>query len=412
MTTSGQRSGCAAAFGKTCRIRVFTAAGKETSEGMEQVSIIVPVFHGRKYIDSMIAQMEVCATACRGRCTLELLFVNDDPDEAIGSLTSEKIKIRVMETNVNRGIHGARVYGLEQCTGDYVLFLDQDDRIVPSYFLSQVSHLGKADAVVCKLLHEGRQYYDTRMPFEKVISREHIVGTGNSIISPGQVLIRKSKIPEIWRSVKLKNNGADDWLLWLCMLGTDAVFALNTEILFEHVVEGGNESLNTFHMMASEEEVYGIASVRKIFPKEELDKLRRAVEMAKESHIRMLSKFQKMFFIYDQWFGLQERGKYIHEFLRKSGISSVAIYGDSYIGKRLYHSLRGNGIEVKYFIDQNAEYLEEEIPVYLPNNLLPQVDRIIICLAEQVDEIRGSLTALSGMRVCSISELINDIRDA
>ena len=90
-----------------------------------KISIIVPVFHGRKYIDSMIAQMEVCATACRGRCTLELLFVNDDPDEAIGSLTSEKIKIRVMETNVNRGIHGARVYGLEQCTGDYVLFLDQ-----------------------------------------------------------------------------------------------------------------------------------------------------------------------------------------------------------------------------------------------------------------------------------------------
>ena len=28
---------------------------------MERISVIVPVFHGRKYIDSMIAQIEKCA---------------------------------------------------------------------------------------------------------------------------------------------------------------------------------------------------------------------------------------------------------------------------------------------------------------------------------------------------------------
>lgn len=378
---------------------------------MEQVSIIVPVFHGKKYIDGMIMQVEKCAAVCCGRCTLELLFVNDSPDEPVGRLSSEKIEIKVIETDVNRGIHGARVHGLEQCAGDYVLFLDQDDRIQPSYFSSQLFHLGKEDAVVCKLLHEGRQYYDTRMPFEKVISREYIIGIGNSIISPGQVLIRRDKIPGTWQSVKLENNGADDWLLWLCMLGMNQTFALNPEILFEHVVEGGNESLNAFHMMASEEEVYEIATRRKIFTEEELVKLRNAIETARESHIRILSKFQKMFFIYDQWLGLQEQGKHIHDFLRQCGVGSVAIYGDSYIGKRLYHSLRENGIEVRYFIDKNAEYLEEEIPVYLPDHSLPQVDRIIICLAEQVDEIRRNLTALSAAEVCSISELLNDIGD-
>lgn len=379
---------------------------------MEHISIIVPIYHGRKYMDGMIAQIEKCALTDLDKYVLELLFINDDPTELIGERMSERITIKVIETDMNRGIHGARVRGLEHCTGDYVLFLDQDDRIQPSYFSSQLFHLGEADAVVCRLLHEGRQFYDTRMPFEKVISREHIIGTGNSIISPGQVLIRKNKIPGSWQGAKLKNNGADDWLLWLCMLGMNQSFSLNPEILFEHVVEGGNESLNAFHMMASEEEVYEIATGRKIFPDEELVKLRSAVEAARESHIRILSKFQKMFFIYDQWLGLQERGKYIHEFLRKCGVNSVAIYGDSYIGKRLYRSLRDNGIEVRYFIDKNAEYLTEEIPVYLPNNSLPQVDRIIICLAEQVDEIRSNLNALSEMAVCSISELINDIKDA
>jgi len=89
---------------------------------MERISVIVPVFHGRKYIDSMIAQIEKCAVMCCGGYSLELLFVNDDPDEPIGARASEKVEIKVIETDVNRGIHGARVRGLERCTGDYVLF--------------------------------------------------------------------------------------------------------------------------------------------------------------------------------------------------------------------------------------------------------------------------------------------------
>lgn len=133
---------------------------------MKRISVIVPIYHGRKYINGMIAQIESCVAECRGEYALELLFVNDSPDEPIDSLSSEKIEIRVIETNRNRGIHGARVRGLEHCTGDYILFLDQDDRIRPTYFSSQLAHLGDSDAVVCRLLHEGRQFYDTRMPFE------------------------------------------------------------------------------------------------------------------------------------------------------------------------------------------------------------------------------------------------------
>ena len=196
---------------------------------MERISVIVPVFHGRKYIDSMIAQIEKCAVMCCGGYSLELLFVNDDPDEPIGARASEKVEIKVIETDVNRGIHGARVRGLERCTGDYVLFLDQDDRIAREYFVSQLAHLGDADAAVCKLLHEGRQFYDMRMPFEQVITREFIISVRNPIISPGQVLIRKNKVPVVWKESRLRNNGADDWLLWLCMLGTDSVFACNPE---------------------------------------------------------------------------------------------------------------------------------------------------------------------------------------
>ncbi|MDE5717361.1 MAG: glycosyltransferase, partial [Lachnospiraceae bacterium] len=321
---------------------------------MEHISIIVPIYHGTKYIDGMIAQIERCAATDLDKYALELLFINDDPAEPIGARVSEQVIVKVIETDINRGIHGARIRGLEHCTGDCVLFLDQDDRIWPEYFSSQLCHLGEADAVVCKLLHEGRQYYDMRMPFAKVITKEFILSVRNPIISPGQVLLRKKGIPEAWKGTGLKNNGADDWLLWLCMLGTGAEFALNPEILFEHVVEGSNESINAAHMIASEQEIYDVAASTGIFLQEELVKLKGAVQAVAEDHIRVLSKFQKMFFIYDDWMKQQEQGRYIHEYLQKAGVGSVAIYGDSYIGKRLYCCLQKKGVVGRYVIDRTA----------------------------------------------------------
>lgn len=382
---------------------------------MVKVSVIVPIYHGKKYIESIIRQISDCVRYSAGEYSLELLFVNDDPDETIDidytGKCSEVMQIEVLETNQNRGIHAARVRGLKHCTGDYVLFLDQDDNIKPAYFASQLSHLGQADAVVCKLLHEGRQFYDTRMPFEQVVSREFMISNRNSIISPGQVLLRKDRIPAVWKKARLKNNGADDWLLWLCMFGAGQKFALNSEILFEHVVIGSNESINVEHMIASEQEVYEVLQVEQCLSQEELEKLQGAIRKATESHIKLLSKFQKMFFVYDDWLQMQEQGLYIYDYLKKHGVGSVAIYGDSYIGKRLYHNLRTKGINVGYFIDLNAVYLKEEIPVYVPSASLPLVDLVIICLVEGVENIKRDMAVVSNARIYSIVELLHDIRN-
>ena len=380
---------------------------------MKNVSVIVPIFHGKKYIDSMIAQLEKCAETGCGEFLLELLFVNDDPREPIGDVSSDLIAVRAIETDENRGIHGARVRGLEVCTGDYVLFLDQDDRIMPDYFDSQFKYLGDGDVVVCKLLHEGKQFYDTRMPFEQVITREFIISVKNPIISPGQVLLRKEKIPKVWKDIKLKNNGADDWLLWLCMLAEGRKFALAPEVLFEHVVEGNNESINAGHMIESERELYQVIAENRILTGGELEKLHVAVQNVESEHIKLLSKFQKMFFVYNTWMELHEQGIYLEDYLEQQGVQSVAIYGFSYIGKRLSYNLGSGKIAVKYFIDMNAEYLQEEsIQIYKPDAPLPSVDMIIISLVEWTDSIRSTLTALSEAKLCTVTELFEDMRNA
>lgn len=379
---------------------------------MEHISVIVPIYHGEKYIKGLIRQVEDCAGKGAKRYALELLLVNDAPECILGSYQSDKLDIRTIETDRNRGIHGARVRGLNHSTGDYVLFLDQDDRIYPDYFDSQLAHIGDKDAVVCKLLHEGRQYYDNRTPFEKVINKEFMIGSRNPIISPGQVLLKKNRIPKRWTDIALQNNGADDWLLWLCMLAEGGEFALNPNLLFEHVVEGENESANIQHMKDSEEELYETVAANGIFTGQELEKLHDTIKNVAAGRIGTLVKFRKMFFVYDAWLGLQEQDIRISDYLFQRGIKSIAVYGDNQIGKRLYHTLSKEGICVKYFIDMNAEYLKEEIPIYLPEGgaLLPKVDMVIIALVEAVDSIKEKLSQLSGAEIYGIAELLEEMK--
>lgn len=382
---------------------------------VSEISIIVPIYHGKKYIENIIRQIQACAGHGEGKYTLELLFINDDPNESLDSnylvSDSRNVKIKAIETDRNRGIHGARVRGLAYCTGDFVLFLDQDDRIREEYFSSQLVHLGQADAVVCKLLHEGKQFYDTRMPFEQVITREYMISVRNPIISPGQVLIRKDKIPESWKETELQNNGADDWLLWLCMLAEYRVFALNDDILFEHIVAGENESFNVEHMIASEQELYRVIADQGIFTEHELHALGEAIDNAAKDHIKVLHKFQKMFFVYNTWMSLQEQGICIEDYLKQNNFHNIAIYGCSYIGKRLYHSLDKTDICVDYFIDMNADYLEWESKIYRPDVQLPPVDLIIICLVDGVAAIAGNLSRVFGARICGIAELLDEMKD-
>ncbi|WP_375378716.1 glycosyltransferase [Lactobacillus helveticus] len=51
----------------------------------------------------------------------------------------------------NMGIQQSRVNGLRISTGDYIIFLDQDDQLVTQNYISQVENMEYADVVVGNL---------------------------------------------------------------------------------------------------------------------------------------------------------------------------------------------------------------------------------------------------------------------
>lgn len=70
----------------------------------------------------------------------------------------------IYDQKQNGGIHAARVRGLSLCTGDYVIFLDQDDRLredaVATFIATMKKYQTEADKVHATL---GQEFSRTKI---------------------------------------------------------------------------------------------------------------------------------------------------------------------------------------------------------------------------------------------------------
>lgn len=348
----------------------------------QKVSVIVPMYHGRKYVTSLVRQIKENAIHMPD-IKIQLVLYNDCPEEEIEMDDSEyQFDICVINAEQNAGIHGARVKALDSALGDYILFLDQDDLISGNYIESQFREIKDADAVVCRLINGNRLHYTNSFKFEDVITREFMLKNWCPIVSPGQVLLKKEAIPEIWRNNVLTTNGADDYFLWLCMMAEGKKFALNQEVLFEHIITGNNTSKNVNQMMDSEQEMIHILLESHIFSEEDEKYLYRLPDSLRKIHVKLLEQYREAYSIY-------QAEKDFFEPLH--GLKRVAIYGAGVTGQSVFKVLKCNGIEPVFYIDRNAKYIMQDIPVYTIDEAPHKIEGIIISIREEKEKIKKLL---------------------
>lgn len=372
---------------------------------MKKISVIVPIYHGKQYIESMIHQIETAAEMASAEAEVELIFSNDAPDEKLECYSSPVIKIVTLDTDLNRGIHGARVRGLEASSGEFVLFLDQDDKISKDYFKSQIVKIEKCDATVCDAIQRTSFVYAGAPMFEEVEIPDRML-KGNCIISPGQVLLRKDAIPNIWTNTIMENNGADDWLLWLCMQAKGKVFKFNQDILFEHMEEGYNASLNYVKMQQSELEVYDIMFQSGMLSEQQLLCLKKTIDTLNTSRLKLLGKYGKFLCVMELWLKKENRGEGIVAFLKEKNIHTVAIYGFGYIGRLVQDVLINKGINVEYLLDQNAKFINADSPIYTLNDEIPKTEAVIVTMLGNEKKVLSAIREKMKVPTWSLSEII------
>ena len=373
------------------------------------ISVIVPVYYGEKYIAGIIRQIEAGKEQLKDKQEIELLFVNDSPDAPLSlQWKSEILDVIIINSDRNAGIHGARVKGLLECHGEYVMFLDQDDRIEPAYFDSQLRAMGNGDAVICKAIDGGKEVYRDDTIFRQIVSKEFVLKMWNMIISPGQVLMRRDSIPDMWTGNIMQRNGADDWFLWICMMAENCKFSLNTDLLYEHVLQDSNTSEDIVGMVQSEQEVLRIVGEKGILSHDDRGLLRDGFFRKNLRRTKELCNKKKKLELLERWIGLKERGLHISNYFLQRGVQTIAIYGCGIIGEFVNQELKKE-LNVKYFIDRNADRMQKQIPIYTLQDSLPEVDGIMITLVEGVEKAEEEIRNKMRTQIFILKDCVIDL---
>ncbi len=380
------------------------------SHGMREqktktVSVIVPVYKGSRYLCGLFQMMEEnWTTANRTESvSIQLVLVNDYPQEKLqtDSRWVRHITWKEVVNRKNSGIHFSRVQGFLHSDGEYILFLDQDDRISPVYIMEQLKALGEHDFVICNGKQRSSLIYHNREELVRAVDPLQYLQGCNRIVSPGQVLLKRAAVPEEWLEHILHHNGADDYFLWILLFQKHAKAAISDKVLYWHFLSDSSTSRDWKGMDASVYEMTDLLLKVECLTPEEAESIRNSREIPveyqrlSEEACRKEQAYKRLL---EQWMKLRDLHISPVRFFRETGIRTIAVYGAGAFGKHLYYELRGSGIHIACFLDKKQKDgpAGSEIKTVCPGEPFGPVDAIVVTPVMEYERIRSQLSQLYG----------------
>lgn len=142
---------------------------------MEQyeLSCIIPLYKGKEYIITCVQEI------LKINLKKEIILVDDgSPDDSFDFCRSKFADIKEVKivTKENGGIDSARNYGIDICSGRYVIFVDQDDKVVPTTIEYAVQLLQQND---CDAYFWSTNFFNDSGLYEEcdIVTNDTIVGS-------------------------------------------------------------------------------------------------------------------------------------------------------------------------------------------------------------------------------------------
>lgn len=108
-----------------------------------EISVIIPVYNVERYLDKCVS-----AILAQSYTDFELILVDDGSTDQSGAMCDRYAErheaVRVIHQQ-NKGLGGARNTGIENATGEYLLFLDSDDFVHPDLLKRCAEHVQRHD---------------------------------------------------------------------------------------------------------------------------------------------------------------------------------------------------------------------------------------------------------------------------
>ena len=197
-----------------------------SSTDVPEVSVIMSCYNLGKYIEHALTS--VYASTLQG---FEVIIVDDGSDdestrEKLAGINDPRVRVILSE---NKGVSCARNKALELARGEYILPLDPDDKIAPTY-------LEKA----CAMLDAERDIaivapWYRAFGYRRFLLRTKEVGDITKLMMnnylPISSLVRRSALQEVGGYAE-DMRGYEDWELWIRLLGRGYKMKVLPEVMF------------------------------------------------------------------------------------------------------------------------------------------------------------------------------------
>lgn len=195
------------------------------------VSVVMPAYNQADYIRDAINSV-----LNQSYQNWELIVVDDgSPDnvaEVVGSFSDTRIRFIHTE---NRGVSAARNLAISKANAEYILPLDADDTIEPSYMEKCIDRFlthPSTDVVYCKWHYFGSASHTPKLlPYENYQS---ILTENRLFVS---AMYRRPRWLEIGGYDELMLTGLEDWEFWIRYLNENSVVWQIPERLFNYRIK-------------------------------------------------------------------------------------------------------------------------------------------------------------------------------
>ena len=214
--------------------------------GSLRVSVIIPCYNHGEFLDETVDSV-----LAQSFTDFEIIVVDDgstDPETVRLLKGYQRPKTTVLHT-ANGGVSAARNTGIERARGGYILPLDADDRIAPTYMEKGVAILDARPDV-------GVVYCDEEMFGERegkwdLPEYDPVAELFDNLIHPAS-FFRKTD----WEKVGGYSNrfvyGWEDWDFWVSMCALNKKVSKIPEILYYYRVRSvsRDHSMRLYHKIA------------------------------------------------------------------------------------------------------------------------------------------------------------------
>ena len=166
------------------------------------ISIISPFYKGQKYLKQYLNMLENILKDINYK--IEIILVNDSPEIPliIEKSILKKFNIIIQNNSKNVGIHQSRINGLKIAKGKYIIFLDQDDELLPNSIQVLLENIQNNDVCIGNgyfgCINDKYLFFQNNKSGQYTTNESYFIEIRDFIVSPGHCLIKKSSIPDEW----------------------------------------------------------------------------------------------------------------------------------------------------------------------------------------------------------------------